>query len=93
MILKWVSKGYKPFGRVQRQRLWWGAGQSPTSNKTSTASAAKLCGHRTIAPLGLPDNVLLPQLTIEFSACPFAKILRHKILKYAHIPAIFFLVF
>ena len=55
---KWVSKGYKPFGRVQRQRLWWGAGQSPASKKTSKASAAKLYGHRTITPPALPDKVI-----------------------------------
>ncbi len=49
----WVSKGYKPFGRVQRQRLWWGVGQSPTSKKTSKASEAMLYEHSTPTPLGL----------------------------------------
>ena len=37
--------------------------------------------------------LLLPQFTIEFSACPAAEIRRQKALKYPHIPAAFFLVF
>ena len=39
------------------------------------------------------EIILLPQLTIEFSACPAAEIHRRKTLKYPHIPAVFFLVF
>ena len=35
--------------------------------------------------------LLLPQLTIEFSACPAVEIRRQKALKYPHIPAAFFL--
>ena len=53
---KWVSKGYKPFGRVQRQRLWWGVGQSPASKKNSKASAAKLYGHCTPTPSACPTK-------------------------------------
>ena len=53
---KWVSKGYKPFGRVQRQSLWWGVGQSPTTKKTSKASVAPLYGRLRTTPLGLPDK-------------------------------------
>ena len=28
--MKGIPKGLCSFGRVQRQRLWWGVGQSPT---------------------------------------------------------------
>ena len=27
-----IPKGLCSFGRVQRQRLWWGVGQSPTNS-------------------------------------------------------------
>ena len=37
-------------------------------------------------------SILLPQLTIEFFACPTAGSRRQKTLKYPHIPAVFFLV-
>ena len=53
---KWVSKGYKPFGGVQRQSLWWGVGKAPQQRKTSKASEAKIYDHSKFTPLGLSNN-------------------------------------
>ena len=38
---RWDSKGYKPFGGVQRQSLWWGVGQSPTTKRKAVKPAKR----------------------------------------------------